>query len=138
MKLFNITLSSLIILISFFAFTGCESIRQDSLAAQLKAGAEAVTTPQDLGDGLRLDSVSTKGVSVRYSYTMTEYAKGDLNLPEFYKTVKPDLMKKADTSAEMAFYRKNKIKVSFAYYFKGGEPLSTIIIKPEDYKNNKK
>jgi hypothetical protein len=134
MKLFSTILSSLIVLISFFVFTGCESVRQESIAAQLKAGAEAVTTPEDLGDGLRLDSVSAKGVSVRYSYTMTEYAKGDLNQPEFYKTMKLDLMRKADTSAEMAFYRKNKVKVSFAYYFKDGEPLSTIIIKPEDYK----
>lgn len=122
-----------IIAISFVTLTGCESIKKDSLAATLKAQAAAITTPQDMGDGLRLDSVSTKDISVRYSYTMTAYAKGDLNLPVFYKSVKAEIMARADTSENMAFYRKNRIKVSFAYYFKGGEPLSTIIIKPEDY-----
>lgn len=133
MKKSNLILQFALIIISAFVLTSCESVIKESLAAKLKAEAAAVTTPKDLGNGIRIDSVSTDGLSIRYSYTLTERSKGDIDLAVFYKTVKEEMLSKANSSPDLAFYKKNKVKLAFAYYFKNGEPLSTIIIKPEDY-----
>ena len=134
MKPLSLTIYSFIIFIGLSFLTSCDSVVKSAIETKLEAEAAAYNLPEDVGNGIRLDSISTKGLSIRYSYTATELAKGELDVPTFYKTAKEDMLKKANTDPDMAFYKKNKIKLSFAYYFKGGEPLSTIIIKPEDYK----
>lgn len=134
MKLLSLALYSFLISIGLLFLTSCDTVVKNVVEAKLEAEAAAYKLPEDVGNGIRLDSISTKGLSIRYSYTATELAKGELDIPVFYKTAKEDMLHKANTDPDMAFYKKNKIKLSFAYYFKGGEPLSTIIIKPEDYK----
>lgn len=134
MKLLNLAIYSFIIFIGQLSLTSCDTIVKSAIETKLEAEAAAYKLPEDVGNGIRLDSISTKGLSIRYSYTATELAKGELDVPTFYKTAKDNMLNKANTDPDMAFYKKNKIKLSFAYYFKGGEPLSTIIIKPEDYK----
>jgi hypothetical protein len=134
MKLFNLTIYSFIIFIGLAFVVGCDTVVEGVIEKKLEAEVAAYKLPEDVGNGIRLDSISTKGLAIRYSYTATELAKGELDVPTFYKTAKENMLNKANTDPDMAFYKKNKIKLSFAYYFKGGEPLSTIIIKPEDYK----
>jgi hypothetical protein len=134
MKLFNLTIYPFLISISLVSLASCDTVVKNVVERKLEAEAAAYKLPEDVGNGIRLDSISTKGLSIRYSYTATELAKGELDVPTFYKTAKEDMLNKANTDPDMAFYKENKIKLSFAYYFKGGEPLSTIIIKPEDYK----
>lgn len=134
MKLFNLTIYSFIIFIGLAFLVGCDTVVEGVVERKLEAEAAAYKLPEDVGNGIRLDSVSAKGLAIRYSYTATKLAKGELDVPTFYKTAKEEMLNKANTDPDMAFYKKNKIKLSFAYYFKGGEPLSTIIIKPEDYK----
>jgi hypothetical protein len=134
MKLFNLTIYSFIIFIGPAFLVGCDTVVEGVIEKKLEAEVAAYKLPEDVGNGIRLDSISTKGLAIRYSYTATELAKGELDVPTFYKTAKENMLNKANTDPDMAFYKKNKIKLSFAYYFKGGEPLSTIIIKPEDYK----
>jgi hypothetical protein len=136
MKMLSSILNSLIVFISLISLASCDTVVKNVVESKLEAEAAAYKLPEDVGNGIRLDSIATKGFSIRYSYTATELAKGELDVPTFYKTAKEDMLNKANTDPDMAFYKKNKVKLSFAYYFKGGEPLSTIIIKPEDYKDN--
>jgi hypothetical protein len=119
-----------------FLFASCKQTVENVIAAKLKKEEDA-QVPRDMGDGIRLDTVSAKGLSIRYSYTFTEYKEGELNRPVFYKVQKKELLDLARHSEDMTFYRDNKIKMSFAYYFNDGKPISTIIIKPEDYTSNK-
>lgn len=137
MKPFNLTIYSFLIFISLVSLVSCDAVVEGVVEKKLEAEAKAYKLPEDVGNGIRLDSISTKGLAIRYSYTATELAKGELDIPTFYKTAKEDMLNKANTDPDMAFYKKNKIKLSFAYYFKGGEPMSTIIIKPEDYTDKK-
>lgn len=125
--------------ISFMGFlsgllmlTGCQSALDDMVALQLKKEAEALNKKgaRYIAEGVRIDSVSAAGKSIRFSYTLVNVGKGDVDPATFYNTVKKDLTIAADTMAKMAFYRQNKVKVTYAYYYKDGKPLSTIIVKP--------
>jgi hypothetical protein len=137
MKKSNLTFRLVILFISVFSLSSCQSVMKETIVAKLKADAAAITTPKEMGSGIRIDSVSADGLSMRFSYTMTNQSKGDLDQAAFYKTVKEEMLNKANTSPDFEFYKKNKVKLAFAYYFKNGAPLSTIIIKPEDYTDNK-
>lgn len=119
-------------LLGLLMLTGCQSALDDMVALQLKKEAEALNKKgaRYVTEGVRMDSVSTAGKSIRFSYTLVTVAKGDVDPATFYNTVKKDLIIAADTMTEMAFYRKNKVKVTYAYYYKDGRPLSTIIVKP--------
>lgn len=125
-----------IVIALFAALASCQAATDSIVETKLKAEAAALNkvSPKDVTDGVRLDSVSTKGKSMRFNYTMLEYAKGDLDVPVFYKNAKDGLLIEANTNKDMSFFKEHKIQVAYAYYFKGGEPLSTIIIKAEDYK----
>ncbi len=112
--------------------SGCQSALDDMVSLQLRKEAEQLNKkgPREVADGVRMDSVSAKGKSIKFSYTLVHVAKGDVDPASFYHKVKKELTDYADTMAEMQFYRKNKIQVSYAYYYKNGTPLTTIIVKP--------
>ena len=117
-------------------FSGCKAATDKFVEANLKTQAAAANemANKEVADGVRLDSVSAEGKSMRFSYTMLEYSKGDLDIPVFYKNAKAELIKEANTNPDLKFFREHKVKIAYAYYFADGEPLSTIVIKPEDYK----
>lgn len=136
MKSLSSVLRLYVVLALLAVFAGCQAATDSFIEARLKTEAAAANkiTPTEISDGIRLDSVSAKGKSMRFSYTMMEYVKGDLDAPVFYKNAKEELIKLANTDKDMEFFRKHKIKIAYAYYFNDGQPLSTIIIRPEDYK----
>lgn len=125
-----------VVLLLLAAFAGCQAATEGFIEARLKTEAAAANkiTPKEISDGVRLDSVSAEGKSMRFNYTMMDYDKDDLDAAVFYKNAKEELIKLANTDKDLAFFRKHKIKIAYAYYFKDGRPLSTIIIKAEDYK----
>ena len=135
MKIFYLTIRLFIVTISVALLSGCQSAMNSFVETRLKKEAEAINKKVDkeIQDGVRIDSASAVGKSIRFSYTMVNFGKGDLDLKIFYKTAKSKLIEIAN-SKKMNFYKKNNVTIAYAYYFKGGEPLSTIIIKPEDYK----
>ncbi|WP_118952695.1 hypothetical protein [Taibaiella helva] len=112
--------------------SGCQSALDDMISLQLRKEAEQLNKrgPKEVSDGVRMDSVSTKGKSIKFSYTLVRIGKGDVDPASFYRKLKKELTDVADTLPAMQFYRKNKVKVSYAYYYKDGQPLSTIVIKP--------
>ncbi|MFA6059952.1 MAG: hypothetical protein WC756_17225 [Taibaiella sp.] len=138
MKIFYLTIWLFIVAISFTLFPGCQSAMNSFIETRLKQEAAAINNKVDkkIENDIRVDSASTSGKSIRFSYTMMMLTKEEMSPKVFYETMKPELIQYAN-SKDMGFYQKNKITIAYAYYYKNGTPLSTIIIKPEDYKNNK-
>lgn len=128
----------LIIAISFVSWTSCQSAIDNVVEIRLKQEVAAINNKADkkIENDIRVDSASTSGKSIRFSYTMMTLTKEDMSPKVFYETMKPELIQYAN-SKDMGFYQKNKVTIAYAYYYKNGTPLSTIIIKPEDYKDNK-
>jgi hypothetical protein len=138
MKIFRLTIQLFIVAVSIVLLSGCQSAMNSFVETRLKKEAEVINkkADKDIQDGVRVDSASAVGKSIRFNYTMVNFGKGDLDLKIFYKTAKSELIEIAN-SKEMVFYKKNKVTIAYAYYYKDGTPLTTIIIKPEDYTNSK-
>ena len=138
MKIFCLTIQLFIVAISFALLSGCQSAMDSFVETRLKQEAAAINNKADkkIENDIRVDSASVSGKSIRFSYTMMMLTKEEMSPKVFYETMKPELIQYAN-SKDMGFYQKNKVTIAYAYYYKNGTPLSTIIIKPEDYKNNK-
>lgn len=139
MKIFHLTIRLFIVAISFALLPGCQSAMDSFVETRLKQDAEATNkrSGTEVGDGVRLDSASATGKTIRFCYTMLDVNKEDINASVFYKTAKTELIKTADTTTGMDFYKKNNVTIAYVYYYQNGTPLSTIIIKPEDYTHKK-
>lgn len=97
------------------------------------------TTPQNLADGVRLDSVSTQpGKIFRYNYTLTDDEKESVSpeqIETFKKTAKEGALQVIKTSPDIKEFRDNDVTMVYTYYDKNGKPTTDFKITPQEYKS---
>lgn len=95
-------------------------------------------TPQILGEGVRLDSVSAKeNKTLQYNYTLTDDVKEEL-MPEeidsYKSAAKVEALKSMKTSPDMKNFRENNVSLKYVYYDKNGKPTTDFSVTPSEYK----
>ena len=94
--------------------------------------------PQNLNDGVRLDSVSALPDKVfRYNYTLTDDVKESVTPEEietFKKEAKEGALRVIKTSADMEEFRKNNVTMNYFYFDKNGKQITDFTITPTEYK----
>ncbi|HET8855695.1 MAG TPA: hypothetical protein VFM60_07210 [Salinimicrobium sp.] len=106
-------------------------------AAKMKEAAADINanSPQLVDQFTRLDSVTAVAdKSFRYHYTLFQYSKEEINLDTVNKYVRPGIIERVKTHPEMEFFRENEIIVSYLYYDKNGELVTSINVTPDMYK----
>lgn len=120
-----------------FVLASCKN--EDPVDKELKDAAASMNkmTPQDLSDGIRLDSVSAGHLSLRYNYTLTEDVKENVTAEDI-RVFKEDAREAAKSSLkaseDMADLKGHKIKFDYIYYDKNGKKTADFSVLPEDYK----
>lgn len=96
------------------------------------------TTPQNLADGVRLDSVSAQpGKIFKYNYTLTEDVNESVTpeqIESFKKTAKEGALQVIKTSPDIKEFRDNDVTMVYTYYDKNGKPTTDFKITPQEYK----
>ncbi|WP_445432239.1 hypothetical protein [Chryseobacterium indoltheticum] len=114
--------------------------KEDHIDKELKEAAVTMNkmTPQILGEGVRLDSVSAReNKTLQYNYTLTDDVKEELKPEEIngYKTAaKEEALKSIKNSPDMKNFRENNITLKYMYYDKNGKPTTNFSVSPSDYK----
>ncbi|MEC3874487.1 hypothetical protein [Chryseobacterium salviniae] len=95
-------------------------------------------TPQNLADGVRLDSVSAQpGRIFRYNYTLLDDVKESVTPEqiEMFKTrAKEGALRVIKTSPDIKQFRDNDVTMVYNYYDKNGKPTADFKITPGEYK----
>lgn len=131
-NLLKLSLASSVLLL-----TSCS--KEDQIDKELKEAAATMNkmTPQILGEGVRLDSVSAgENKTLQYTYTLTDDVKEDLKPEEIedYKTAaKDEALKNIKNSPDMKNFRENKVTLKYVYYDKNGKPTTDFSVTPSDY-----
>lgn len=112
--------------------------KEDQIDKELKEAASTMNkmTPQVLGEGVRLDSVSAGHLSLKYNYTLTEDVKEDVSSAEidsFKLMAKNEAMKNLRTSEDMAELKGHKVNFKYSYYDKNGKLTTDFSVTPSDY-----
>lgn len=132
-NLSKISLASLALILSSCA-------KENQLEKELKEAAVTMNkmTPQTLGEGVRLDSVSVHDHStLQYNYTLTDDVKEELKPDdiEAYKlAAKEEALKSIKTSPDMKNFRENDVTLKYVYYDKNGKSTTDFSVSPTDYK----
>ncbi|MFY7814120.1 MAG: hypothetical protein ACOVRK_02900 [Chryseobacterium taeanense] len=96
------------------------------------------TTPQNLADGVRLDSVSAQpGKIFKYNYTLTDDVKESVTpeqIEAFKTSAKEGALRVVKTSPDIKEFRDNDVTMVYTYYDKNGKPTTDFKITPEEYK----
>lgn len=99
------------------------------------------TTPQNLADGVRLDSVSAQpGKIFRYNYTLTDDVKEDVSpdqIATFKSNAKEGALRIVKTSPDIKEFRDNEVTMIYTYYDKNGKQTADFKITPQEYKTTK-
>ena len=115
--------------------------KEKSIDDDLKEVAANInkTTPQNLADGVRLDSVSVQpGKIFKYNYTLTDDVKESVTPQEiesFKVNAKEGALKVIKTSPDIKEFRDNNVTMVYMYYDKNGKPTTDFKITPEEYKS---
>lgn len=131
----SITLSVLFILLTLVS---CN--KEKAIEDELKKVAADInkTTPQNLADRVRLDSVSAKpGKIFKYNYTLTDDIKENVSpedIETFKTQTKEGALKVIKTSGEIKEFRDNDVTMEYLYYDKNGKPIADFTITPTEYK----
>lgn len=120
------------------ALTSCK--KEKTIDDDLKEVAANInkTAPQNLADGVRLDSVSAQpGKIFRYNYTLTEDVNESVTpeqIESFKKTAKEGALQVIKTSPDIKEFRDNDVTMVYTYYDKNGKPTTDFKITPQEYK----
>lgn len=121
-----------------FLLASCS--KEDQIDKELKEAAANMNkmTPQTLGEGVRLDSVSAhEKKTLQYSYTLTDDVKDNLKpeeINEYKIAAKEEALKNMKNSPDMKNFRENDITLKYVYYDKNGKPTADFSVSPADYK----
>lgn len=120
------------------ALTSCK--KEKTIDDDLKEVAANInkTAPQNLADGVRLDSVSAQpGKIFRYNYTLTDDVNESVTpeqIENFKKTAKEGALQVIKTSPDIKEFRDNDVTMVYTYYDKNGKPTTDFKITPQEYK----
>lgn len=120
-------------------FTSCS--KEKTIDDDLKEVAENInkTTPQNLADGVRLDSVSAQpGKIFRYNYTLLDDVKESVTPEqiEMFKTsAKEGALHVVKASPDIKQFRDNDVTMVYTYYDKNGKLTADFKITPAEYKS---
>ncbi|WP_336688335.1 MULTISPECIES: hypothetical protein [unclassified Chryseobacterium] len=123
------------------SFTLVSCTKEKSIDDDLKEVAANInkTAPQNLADGVRLDSVSVQpGKIFKYNYTLTDDVKESVTPQEiesFKVNAKEGALKVIKTSPDIKEFRDNNVTMVYMYYDKNGKPTADFKITPEEYKS---
>lgn len=120
------------------ALTSCN--KEKTVDDDLKEVAANInkTTPQNLADGVRLDSVSAQpGKIFKYNYTLTDDEKESVTpeqIESFKTSAKEGALRVIKTSPDIKEFRDNDVTMVYTYYDKNGKPTADFKIAPAEYK----
>lgn len=129
---------SLSVLCLTLALTSCT--KEKTVDDDLKEVAANInkTTPQNLADGVRLDSVSAQpGKIFKYNYTLTDDEKESVTpeqIEAFKASAKEGALRVIKTSPDIKEFRDNDVTMVYTYYDKNGKPTADFKITPAEYK----
>lgn len=129
---------SLSVLCLTLALTSCS--KEKTVDDDLKEVAANInkTTPQNLADGVRLDSVSAQpGKIFKYNYTLTDDEKESVTpeqIETFKTSAKEGALRVIKTSPDIKEFRDNDVTMVYTYYDKNGKPTADFKITPVEYK----
>jgi len=86
------------------------------------------TLPIMVDSETRLDTSTGFNEMFQYNYTLVNYSFEELDPEEIEETLKPNLINSVCTIEDMAFFIKNDVPVSYAYYGKNGKHVLTITV----------
>lgn len=130
---------SLSVLCLTLALTSCS--KEKTVDDDLKEVAANInkTTPQNLADGVRLDSVSAQpGKIFKYNYTLTDDEKESVTpeqIETFKTSAKEGALRVIKTSPDIKEFRDNDVTMVYTYYDKNGKPTADFKITPVEYKS---
>jgi hypothetical protein len=132
-KLIPSILISVALVFTAFLFAGCQS----STSSVLKATAENANAecPKQIDEQLRMDAASADGNTLKFKYTLINYASTDLTA-EQTEALKADLKEQAIKTFQAddaADWRKLSASCEYNCYGNDGELMFTIDITAEDY-----
>ncbi|WP_374460680.1 hypothetical protein [Chryseobacterium taeanense] len=123
-----------------FTLTLSSCSKEKTIDDDLKEVAANInkTTPQNLADGVRLDSVSAQpGKIFKYNYTLTDDVKESVTpeqIEAFKASAKEGALRVVKTSPDIKEFRDNGVTMVYTYYDKNGKPTTDFKITPEEYK----
>lgn len=129
---------SLSVLCLTLALTSCS--KEKTVDDDLKEVAANInkTTPQNLADGVRLDSVSAQpGKIFKYNYTLTDDEKESVTpeqIETFKTSAKEGALRVIKTSPDIKEFRDNDVTMVYTYYDKNGKLTADFKITPAEYK----
>jgi len=118
-------------ILGFIALPSCS----ESVDGRLKKIAEEAnkTAPRLLDQWTRLDSCTAlPNKNIRYYHTVSDVVISDTTL--FKSNLKPQVVKVAQTSPDMKFFRENDVTMQYIYNDSAGKYIFSMIVTPQDYK----
>ena len=107
-----------------------------SIEEQMKDAAVEINniSPKMVDEYSRLDSATTiADKTFQYHYTILKMTKEEINIDVLTKFIRPEVIENVRNSPELKIFRDNKITMSYNYYDKNGEFITSIDVTPELY-----
>jgi hypothetical protein len=83
----------------------------------------------------RLDStMALPGKEYVYSISLINYTIDEINIEEFEKKIKPNLINNARTNSNMEIFRNNNVTLIYVYRDKNMNEIVTVKVTSKDYK----
>ena len=91
--------------------------------------------PTMIDEETRIDSIHvSEGRKLDYCYTLTNYAKEDLDVAVFRNTLEPTLKASVVNMKELEKLKDMDVIFNYKYFDKAGKPITEITLGPDDYK----
>lgn len=91
--------------------------------------------PTMIDEETRIDSIHvSEGRKLDYCYTLTNYAKEDLDVAVFRNTLEPTLKASVVNMKELEKLKDMDVIFNYKYFDKVGKPITEITLGPDDYK----
>jgi hypothetical protein len=103
-------------------------------ALYLSAKGLNMTCPQDMGDGVRLDSVTAKReLKLIYHYSITTMTSNDTTDAIFCESYEEGIIENLDNNEDMEEFGKNNVTLVFNMRDMNGKLMCTVNLSPDKY-----
>jgi hypothetical protein len=102
----------------------------------LQVQQQNATCPMMIDEYTRLESVHVVSKKkIKYSYTLVEWEKEQLNLDTVRSYMEPSIMENIRTNPQLAFFKMKDVTFVYSYNDKNDVPVWEYTVTPEMYKN---
>ncbi|UNP89072.1 DUF2569 domain-containing protein [Aeromonas encheleia] len=88
--------------------------------------------PKMLNSETTLDTVYTYSGNLQYRYSLVNYSASDIDINVLHKNMRPSLVEAACSNSTTASFMQEGIDVSYTYFDKSGEYITSIKVKHSD------